>query len=88
MVPQRHYGVRRLFFRYVFKSDCKIASRRRIHSKQNRDLPYKNAKGQKDTMKSLNKIISQKLDNEFDFNEEKSPMSAEEVAKLIGGFNG
>lgn len=51
-------------------------------------FPYKNAKGQKYTMKSLNKIISQKLDTEFDFNEEKSPMSTEEAAKLIGGFNG
>lgn len=51
-------------------------------------FPYKNAKGQKETMRGLNKIIGQKLDNEFEFSEEKSPMSAEEVAKLIGGFNG
>jgi replicative superfamily II helicase len=51
-------------------------------------FPYKNAKGQKDTMKKLNKIISESLENEFFFDEERSPMSSIEVSKLIGGLNG
>jgi hypothetical protein len=78
----------------VYSLDMYLKAIPKLKAEEDYDLnliaafPYRNAKGQKDVMKKLNKIIDQKLENEFEMDVEKSPMSTDEISKLIGGFNG
>lgn len=78
----------------VYSLDMYLKAIPRLKAEEEYDLniietfPHRTAKSQRDIMKKLNKKISEKLDHEFEMSEEKSPMSTNEVSKLIGGFNG